>query len=89
MRFATRTEIEYLSSLDSQGDGDIKLIREMSRRLDALRRYDQCFCEADWRPRRSPDAQQSNGRSHDEQARIASPPRGNRHGPWHSKGEER
>jgi hypothetical protein len=60
MQFATRHEIEYLSSMDGNGREDSKLIREMSRRLDALRRYDQCFDEADWRPRRTPDGH-SNG----------------------------
>jgi hypothetical protein len=29
------------------------LIREMSRRLDALRRFDQYFCDGDFRPHSS------------------------------------
>ncbi len=51
MRFATTREIEYLNSMDGQGE-DANLVREMARRLDALRRYDQYVREADWRPRR-------------------------------------
>ena len=60
MRFATRKEIEYLSSVDGQGGEDANLIREMSRRLDALRRYDQCFRKADWRPRQAPGGEKPN-----------------------------
>jgi hypothetical protein len=61
MRFATRQEIEYLSAMDGNGR-DHKLIRELSRQLDALRRYDQCFSEADWRPSRPPGGRPSKGR---------------------------
>jgi hypothetical protein len=50
MRFATRQEIEYLGSLDAKTSKDSDLIDEMSRRLDALRRYDQLFSDSDWRP---------------------------------------
>ncbi len=51
MVFTTRSEIEYLGRL-GRTDEDPKLIREMSRRLDALRRYDQHFSDADWTPER-------------------------------------
>jgi hypothetical protein len=30
---------------------DASLIDELGRKLDALRRFDQYFCDADWRPR--------------------------------------
>jgi hypothetical protein len=50
VRFAALNEIEYLNSLDAPGRQDIDLVREMSRRLDALRRYDQNYSEADWCP---------------------------------------
>jgi hypothetical protein len=51
MRFATKQEIEYLSNNDTMAGRDDKLIYDLARRLDALRRYDQHFCVADWRPR--------------------------------------
>ena len=50
MWFTTRKEIEYLNSIDSQAGGNRPLVDELSRRLDALRRYDQHFCDADWHP---------------------------------------
>jgi hypothetical protein len=50
MSYSTRNEIEYLSSIGAQSSVDLQLIQEMSRRLDALRRYDQYFCAADWMP---------------------------------------
>jgi hypothetical protein len=50
MTFTTRNEIEYLSSIGPCSLPDPKLIQEMSRRLDALRRYDQHFCDSDWTP---------------------------------------
>lgn len=53
MSSATRNEIEYLSSIEGNEAADAKLIRDMSRRLDALRRFDQNFSAADWRPHRS------------------------------------
>ena len=49
---AARNEIEYLRATDGNGSHDAMLIQEMSRRLDALRRYDQYFCEADFHPKR-------------------------------------
>jgi hypothetical protein len=51
--FATRDEIEYLNSRAQESDQNPMLVREMCRRLDALRRYDQHFSTADWRPDRS------------------------------------
>ncbi len=57
MRFATVNEIEYLSSLGGNGAADVNLIQEMSRRLDALRRYDQYICDADLRPCRDRGSQ--------------------------------
>jgi hypothetical protein len=50
MRFATRNEIEYLHSIDGDTDADAGTIDEMTRQLDALRRFDQNFSRADWRP---------------------------------------
>jgi hypothetical protein len=51
MRFATRSEIEYLDAADGHAETDASLIDEMTRRLDALRRMDQYVCKADWQPR--------------------------------------
>lgn len=45
MRFATCNEIEYLSASDGRTANDEELVRELSRQLDALRRYDQYFCD--------------------------------------------
>ena len=50
MRNAATNEIEYLGNLEGATAENPRLIREMSRRLDALRRFDQSFCEADFRP---------------------------------------
>jgi hypothetical protein len=52
MRFAATKEIEYLSSRCGHGSEDTGLVEELSRRLEALRRYDQVFCHADWLPPR-------------------------------------
>jgi hypothetical protein len=52
MRFGTRQEIEYLGAVDQNVSADPTFLDEMSRQLDALRRYDQFFCEADWCPDR-------------------------------------
>jgi hypothetical protein len=49
MWFATTHEMEYLDSRDRVG-AEKQLITEASRQLDALRRFDQYFCDADWRP---------------------------------------
>jgi hypothetical protein len=64
MGFASRNEIEYLSSVDANGHNDCGLIHEMSRRLDALRQYDQYFCEADWRPCRAPGGSDAHAKPH-------------------------
>jgi hypothetical protein len=50
MMFATRNEIEYLSSIDKQSGEDPALIDEMWHRLDALRCYDQNISASDWGP---------------------------------------
>jgi hypothetical protein len=52
MRFASSNEIEYLGNIEGTSAEDPKLIREMCQRLDALRRFDQNFSDADWRPHR-------------------------------------
>jgi len=49
MRFVTGNEIEYLNSI-SGSEENPDVVREMSERLDALRRFDQDISEADWRP---------------------------------------
>jgi len=59
--FASRDEIEYLNSRAEASDQSPALVREMCRRLDALRRYDQHFSDADWRPDHS-GRQARNGR---------------------------
>ena len=51
MRSAARYEMEYLSASRGRNEDDANLAQELSRRLDALRRYDQLFGDADWRPR--------------------------------------
>ena len=51
MEFTARSEMEYLGSVGRTSD-DLSLIRDLSLRLDALRRYDQHFSDADWRPER-------------------------------------
>jgi hypothetical protein len=50
MPFATRQEIEYLGSHEANSVNNATLIDEMTRQLDALRRFDQNFSQADWRP---------------------------------------
>ena len=55
MRFATMHEIEYLDSVDVTTPTDSGLIDEMSRRLNALRCFDQFFCKDDWRPENASD----------------------------------
>lgn len=49
MRFATTDEMEYLGTVHG-ATADPCLIREMAQRLEALRRFDQSFSEADYRP---------------------------------------
>ena len=53
MRSATLNEIEYLGDIEGVTTKNARLIREMAQRLDALRRFDQSFCEADCRPHSS------------------------------------
>jgi hypothetical protein len=50
MRSVVPNEIEYLGDLEGATAENPRLIREMSRRLDALRRFDQSFSDADCRP---------------------------------------
>jgi hypothetical protein len=50
MLFVNLSEIEYLGEIEGGTANNPRLIREMSRRLDALRRFDQSFCDADCRP---------------------------------------
>ena len=50
MRSAISNEIEYLGDIEGATAKNPRLIREMAQRLDALRRFDQSFCEADCRP---------------------------------------
>ena len=47
---ATR-EMEYLGATRDGTLEDEHLAQELGRRLEALRRYDQHFCDSDWRPR--------------------------------------
>jgi hypothetical protein len=51
MQFATTQEMEYVGSNNGEADIDRRIIDEMSRQLDALRRFDQ-YCAADWQPQR-------------------------------------
>jgi hypothetical protein len=51
MRGAATTEMEYLGAIRGRSTEDANLARELGRRLEALRRYDQHFCDADWQPR--------------------------------------
>lgn len=51
MRSAASNEIDYLGTIEGATAKNARLIREMARRLDALRRFDQSFSEADCRPR--------------------------------------
>jgi hypothetical protein len=51
MRGAATSEMEYLGAIRGRNKEDAKLARELGRRLEALRRYDQRFCDADWQPR--------------------------------------
>ena len=44
MRSASAKEIEYLSATAGKSSEDVSFINEMSRRLDALRCFDQFCC---------------------------------------------
>jgi hypothetical protein len=50
MRSTTSNEIEYLGDVEGATAENPRLIREMARRLDALRCFEQRFSEADCRP---------------------------------------
>jgi hypothetical protein len=43
--------MEYLGAIRGWNAEDANLARELGRRLEALRRFDQQFCDADWQPR--------------------------------------
>jgi hypothetical protein len=58
MKFATTQEMEYLGSSNGEAAIDQRIIDEMSRQLDALRRFDQ-YCAADWQPQRGRGASKS------------------------------
>jgi hypothetical protein len=58
MRFATTQEIEYVGSSNGDAAIDRRIIDEMSRQLDALRRFDQ-YCAVDWQPQRGRGALKS------------------------------
>jgi hypothetical protein len=51
MKCAARYEMEYLDAARGRNREDASLAQELGRRVDALRRYDQYFSDADWRPR--------------------------------------
>ena len=54
MRSAATSEMEYLGAIRGRNTEDANLARELGRRLEALRRYDQDFCDADWQPNTEP-----------------------------------
>ena len=60
MRCAARSEMEYLGAARGRNREDASLVEELGRRLDALRCYDQVFCDADWRPRTRGSDRQTN-----------------------------
>ena len=47
---AAREEMEYIGAVWGRNAEDRTFVEELGRRLNALRCYDQCFCEADFRP---------------------------------------
>lgn len=49
MTLAAERELEHLGETSGCTDHDHDLIHELSRRLDALWRYDQYIANADWR----------------------------------------
>jgi hypothetical protein len=63
MRSAISNEIEYLGDIEGATAKNPRLIREMAQRLDALRRFDQSFCDADCRPHASPPSWQADSPS--------------------------
>jgi hypothetical protein len=56
MRSATREEIEYVGSIDDEGQRNPALVDEMWHQLEALRYYDQNISAGDWRPHRGQHA---------------------------------
>lgn len=64
MRSGAKNEIEYLGHIEGAIAENPRLIREMSLRLDALRRFDQSFCEADFRPHAGSSSWQPDSPSH-------------------------
>jgi hypothetical protein len=51
MRPATPNEIDYLGDIEGATAENPSLIRELARRLDALRRFDQSFFDTKSHPR--------------------------------------
>jgi hypothetical protein len=51
MSSAATREMEYLGAIRGRNNDDATLARELGQRLEALRRFDQHFCDADWQPR--------------------------------------
>ena len=51
MRGAANNEMEYLGAIRGRNAEDANLARELGQRLEALRRFDQHFCDADWQPK--------------------------------------
>lgn len=49
MTLAAEREIEHIGETRGCADHDHDLVHELSRRLDALWRYDQYIANADWR----------------------------------------
>ena len=49
MQSPTANEIEYLNSLNYH-PVDYGIVAESIRLLEALRKYDQDYCSADWQP---------------------------------------
>jgi hypothetical protein len=61
MRWAAIHEMEYLHASRGRTE-DPQLARELGRQLEALRRYDQYLCNADWRPASEPHGGQERSR---------------------------
>lgn len=49
MTLAAEKELQHLGETEGCADHDHDLVHELSRRLDALWRYDQYIANADWR----------------------------------------
>jgi hypothetical protein len=61
MRLGACEELEHLNALQGQHGEEAGLIQELGRRLEALRCYDQYFCDSDWHPRAQRGGQWSGG----------------------------